>query len=91
MEIIGTEYSAFYTGNENNYEIFRHLIYEAAKKNIETFIPFFLLSEEGLDDIIVNRKFENYTEEIKKDGFFAGNLKIEISSILFNLNISILF
>ena len=79
----------FFTGNENNYTIFRHLIYEAAKKNIKTFIPLFITSEEEQDDIIVNRKFENYIEEIEKDGLFACNLEIAISSILFNLNISI--
>ena len=56
---------------------------------MNTFIDFFLSPEEGLDDIIANRKFENYIEEIKKDGFYAGNIEIAIASILFNLNISV--
>ena len=51
--------------------------------------PFFLPIEEGADEIIVNIKYDNYIEEIKQDKFFAGNIEIAISSILFNLNISI--
>ena len=39
--------------------------------------------------ILTNIKYDNYIEEIKKDKFFAGNIEIAISSLLFNLNISI--
>ena len=34
-------------------------------------------------------KIENYIEEIKNDQFFAGNIELAASSILFNLNISL--
>ena len=38
---------------------------------------------------MVNIKYDNYIEEIKNDKFFAGNFEIAISSLLFDLNISI--
>ena len=34
-------------------------------------------------------KIENYIEEIKNDQFFADNIELAISSILFNLNKSL--
>ena len=34
-------------------------------------------------------KRENYIEKIKNDQFFAGNIELAVSSILFNLNISL--
>jgi hypothetical protein len=33
-------------------------------------------------------KYDNYIEEIKNDKFYAGNIEISVSSILFNINIS---
>ena len=79
----------YFTDDENNHKIYRQLIYNAAKNNKESFSPFFLPIEEGADEIIVNLKYDNYIEEITQDKFFAGNIEIAISSILFNLNISI--
>ena len=34
-------------------------------------------------------KIDNYIEEIKNDKFYAGNIELAVSSILFNLNISL--
>ena len=79
----------YLTGDENNYDIYRQLIYDAAKNNKESFTPFFLPMEEGTDEILDNIKYDNYIEEIKKDKYFAGNIEIAISIPLFNLNIRI--
>ena len=80
--------SAFFTGNQEHYKIFLQLIYEAIKLNKENCVPFFLNNGEDIDDIIVNMKFDNYIEEIKKDKFYAGAIELSVSSILFNINIS---
>ena len=82
MEIAGTDYYHYFLQEART-------ILEAAKENKTEFAEYFLSSGEGLDEIIVNRKFDNYVNEIQKDGFYAGNLEIAISSILFNLNITI--
>ena len=55
----------FFMGYKNEYEKIRQLIYEGAKNNKKVFIPFFLpiRPEEGLDDFIVSRKFDNYIKK----------------------------
>lgn len=37
--------SKYFTNEENNYKVFRELIYEAAKNNKEAFRPFFYLQK----------------------------------------------
>ncbi len=44
---------------------------------MNTFIVFFLSPQERLDDIIANRKFENYIEERKMD-FKQAILKLQL-------------
>lgn len=34
-------------------------------------------------------KYENYIREIQTEGFYAGNLELDIAYILFKLNISV--
>ena len=80
--------SLFFTGDENEYKI-QAINLWSSKNNKTLFTAFFLPPEEGLDDIIVNRKYDNYIEEIKQDGFYAGNIELAITYILFNLNISV--
>ena len=58
------------------------------QKIIKKLFVLFLPPEEGLDEIIANIRYDNYINEIQRDGFFAGNIEIGISCILFNLNIS---
>ena len=79
----------YFIGKQYNHKVFRRLIYEATKNNKENLLLFFLEDCQETDDIIENMKIENYIEEIKKDKFYAGNIELAISSILFNFNISL--
>lgn len=77
----------YFTNDENNHMIYRNIIYEAAKKNAIKILPFFISGE--VDEIIVNKKFDSYIEEIKCNGFLVGNIEMAIACIIFNLNIVI--
>ena len=81
--------SIYFTESQNHHQIFREIIYESAKTNKDNFIAFFSDDEYQTDEILVNMKYDNYLEEIKKDGFYAGNLELVIASIIFKLNICI--
>ena len=81
--------SKYYTNDEKYYKTFRQIIFESAKNNKELLAPFFLNSEEGVDNVIINIKLEHYIDKIREDSFYAGNIELAISSIIFNLNISI--
>ncbi len=41
----------------------------------------FLLPEEGLNEIITNVRYDNYINEIQKEGFYEGNMEIAIHFI----------
>ena len=83
--------SLYLTQDQNNHDVIRKLIYQATKENKNNLFPFFLNnnSDSERDSIINNMKYENYIEQIKKDGFYAGNVEMGTASILLNLNISI--
>ena len=79
----------YYTDDQNNHNIFRQIIYESAKVNKEEFKLFFKDDESQIDEVLVNMKYDNYVEEIKRDGFYAGILELGLASIIFKLNISV--
>ena len=81
--------SIYFTESQNHHQIFREIIYESAKTNKDKFISFFSDDETQTDQILVNMKYDNYLEEIKNDGFYAGNLELALASIIFKLNICI--
>ena len=81
--------SLYYTDDQNNYQIFQQIIYESAKRNKSEFASFFHDDESQIDEVLENMKYDNYIETIKKDGFYARNLEIALSSIIFKLNISL--
>ena len=59
------------------------------KVNKEEFKLFFKDDESQIDEVLVNMKYDNYVEEIERDGFYAGNLEFGLASIIFKLNISV--
>ena len=79
--------SVYLTDTQDNYKIIRELIAEYAEVNKETFIEFFIKG--NVDQALGSMDLNNYIQNIKNDGQFAGIIELSIASKLFDINIFI--